>query len=263
VTTSQERDQAAYLAELTANAMAAARSRLSQAAAAAEAVDKALHKGEADIAELPGRANQVRYAEEPQPHLRNAQGIADNLDDWLRRRASELDEARDHVDVGARAIMTGRQSLGELEELPGQRTEATEQLRQRLDGLDRAVRTAGEGIDRTTQLLRQARTSVEPLLYAAGSVNDRDRTAAMITDVGSDLDSKVGKARGELRTLSEDLDGAQPNANVAAWQSEELATALRAGMNPTPQSAQRTSDASSEQDRHRADAPARTPHLDL
>src|SRR3989442_1587071 len=136
--------------------MAAARSSLSQAADAADAVDTALPKGEADIAVLPGQANQVRYGEEPQPHLRNAQGIADNLDDWLRKRANELNEARDHVDVSARAITTGRQSLGELEQLPGQRTEATEELGYRLDGLDRAVRTAGEGIDRTTQHLREA-----------------------------------------------------------------------------------------------------------
>jgi hypothetical protein len=256
-------EQAALLAEQAANALAAARTSLSIAADITDEVDSALGRSENDISELPTQAKLVRDADEPGPYLRNAQGAADAIDRRIRDGQAGLAEVRDHVDQGARALNAGRQFLTELEQLPGQRGEATKLLRSRLDSLGGAVQKAGEGVEDAGRRLAAARRNIEPLIYQSRHIDDPGRTAAVIGDAGANVKNDMRVVQGGLAGLREGLEAARPNATAAAQQSADLARAASAAMNPTPTSAQRGSAASSELDLRRRNAgPAQGGHLD-
>jgi len=235
-TPAQER--AFVLADSTVNALTAARNSLSFAADAADEVDNVLRRSENDIDDLRSQSNRVRDADEPWRPVRNAQELGQDVDRRLRGGRQGLEEVRDHLEQSARAIAAGRSFLAELEELPGRRSATTEQLRYRLESLDRAVHGAVAGVERTDWRLTAARRNVEPLFEASAHSDDRARTAAVINDVGEDVGRDVGHARGAIRTLREDLDNTRPDAFNIAKDTSDLATAIRAGTNPTPQSAQ-------------------------
>jgi chromosome segregation ATPase len=260
---STQNEQAALLAEQAANALAAARTSLGLAADVTDEVDNVLRRSENDIYELPAQARLVRDNEDPQRHLRIAQGAAEEIEQRLRNGQAGLVEVRDHLDQGARALDAGRQILTELEQLPGQQGEATDRLRSRLDGLGRAVRDAGEGVEAAGRRLADARLNIEPLIYQSRQIDDPHRTAAVIGDAGANVQNDVMVVQRRLAGLREDFEAARPNATAAAQQSAELAMAARAAMNPTPASAQRGSAGSSEMDlRRRSAGPAQGPNVE-
>jgi hypothetical protein len=116
---STQNEQAALLAEQAANALAAARTSLGLAADVTHEVDKVLRRGEDEIYELPAQAKLVRDADDPQRHLRIAQGAAVGIEQRLRNGRDGLVDVRDHLDQGARALDADRQIPTELEQLPG------------------------------------------------------------------------------------------------------------------------------------------------
>jgi hypothetical protein len=246
----QQREHAAMLAESTVNALTAARTSLGFAAESADEADQVLRRGENDLAELSGQVNRIRYAgDEPQRtpedvatevhrHFRNAQELASDVDRRLQAGAGGLREARDHLEQSARAIAAGRQFVDELEQIPGRQGPRTEQLRDRLANLDRAVHGAMAGVDRTGWRLAAAHRNIEPLLEGHGYTGDPARTAAMVSEAATGADQDVMHARSGIRTLREDFDTARPDAHIAARDSDELATAIRAGTNPTPRAQQ-------------------------
>jgi chromosome segregation ATPase len=251
---STRNEQAALLAEQAANALAAARTSLSIAADVTDEVDSVLRRSENDIYELPTQARLVRDTDDPQRHLRNAQGAAEDIERRLRNGQAGLVDVRDHLDQGARALDAGRQILTELEQLPGQQGEATDRLRSRLDGLGRAVRDAGEGVEEAGKRLAAARSNIEPLIYQSTRIDDPHRTAAVIGDAGANVQNDVMAVQRRLAGLRQGFDAARPEATAAAQQSADLAMAARAAMNPTPASAQRRSAGSSEMDPRRRNA---------
>jgi len=260
-------EHAANLADQTAYALIAVRTTLNYAADAADQVDTMLRRAENEIDELSSRASLVRTAEtaeEAEPHLRLARDAANDLTDDLQRVQRGVDEVREHLEAGGRAIADGRSFLDELDSLPGQRSEANDQLRDRLAYLDRAVHGAMAGVDRTNWRLNQGQQNLEPLLNVPGTVHDQDRSAAVVQEVGADTGEAIGDARGGVRLLREDLDRTRPDAWSIAQDSVELAHAVRAGTNPTPPSAQQAPAASSEQDhRDRTGGQSRGPQLNL
>jgi hypothetical protein len=247
-------EQAALLAEQAANALAAARTSLGFAAEATDEVDSVLRRSENDVYELATQAELVRKTDDPQRHLRNAQGAANDIDWRIGNGQTGLAEVREHLDQGARALNAGRQFLTELEQLPGQRGEATNLLRSRLDGLGGAVREAGEGVEDAGRRLAAARRNIEPLIYQSRHIDDPGRTAAVIGDAGANVQHDMRVVQGGLAGLREGFEVAQPNATAAAQQSADLARAAKAAMNPTPTSAQRDSTAFSETDLRRRNA---------
>jgi hypothetical protein len=257
---STQNEQAALLAEQAANALAAARTSLIFAAEATDNVDSILRRTENDIYELPTQARLVRDTDEPQRHLRNAQGAADEIERRIRNGQAGLVDVRDHLDQGDRALNAGRQILTELEQLPGQQGEATDRLRSRLDGLGRAVRDAGEGVEEAGKRLAAARRNIEPLIYQSSHIDDPRRTAAVINEAGVSVENDVMAVHRRLAGLRDDFDAARPNATAAAQQSAELAMAARAAMNPTPASVKSGPAGSSEMDlRRRKAEPAQGP----
>jgi chromosome segregation ATPase len=251
---STQNEQAALLAEQAANALAAARTSLSIAADVTDEVDSVLRRSENDIYELPTQARLVRDTDDPQRHLRNAQGAAEEIERRLRNGQAGLVDVRDHLDQGARALDAGRQILTELEQLPGQQGEATDRLRSRLDGLGRAVRDAGEGVEQAGKRLAAARRNIEPLIYQTSRIDDPHRTAAVIGDAGANVQNDVMAVQRRLAGLREDFDTARPNTAAAAQQGAELAMVVRAATNPATASPQRGSTGSSEMDLRRRNA---------
>jgi len=254
MTPAQAAERAAALAEMTANALNAARTSLGEAADVTDIVDRRLRDAEHGVGVLSDQANRVRYAEtgeEAEFPLRTARYAANDVQEDLRKAQGGIDEVRDRLEQSARAIAAGRDYLNELDELPGQRSEANDQLRYRLAAFDRAVHGAMAGAERTSWRLRAARENLEPLLNVPGTVHDQSRTAAVIQEAGSDATQAVDGARGGIRTLREDFEATWSEASNISRDSSELADVLRAGMNPTKPSEQ-TSPAASAEDPRRA-----------
>jgi predicted nucleic acid-binding Zn-ribbon protein len=259
----QQQERAAMLADSTVNALTAARTSLGFAAETADEVDQVLRRSENDIVELGAQVNRIRYAgDEPQRtaedvavevrrQFGNAQELAGDVDRRLRAGASGLQNTQDHLEQSARAIAAGRQFVGELEQLPGQQNARVAQLRDRLATLDRAVHGAMEGVDRTGAQLTAARRNLEPVLEGRAYTDDPARTAAVVNEASSTVDQDVLNARNSIRGLREDFDTTRPDVNAAARDSDELATAIRAGTNPTPR-AQQTASAAQPEDPRRA-----------
>jgi chromosome segregation ATPase len=258
----QQQERAALLADSTVNALTAARTSLGFAAETADEVDRYLHRSENDILELSGQVNRIRYAgDEPQRtgedvavevhrQFGSAQELAGDIDRRLRAGTSGLRDAQDHLEQSARAIAAARQFVGELEQLPGRQNERTAQLRERLANLDRAVHGAMDGVERTGSRLTAARRNLEPVLEGRAYTDDPARTAAVVNEASSTVDRDLLNARNSIRTLREDFDTTRPDVTAAARDSDELATAIRAGTNPTPR-AQQTASASQPEDPRR------------
>ena len=257
-------EQAALLAEQAAHALAAARKSFINAADVADDVDSDLRRCENEIYELPNQAMlALRNTDKSERHLRIANEAADSIELRVRHGQAGLLKVRDHLDDGSRALDAGRQILTELEQLPGQQSDATDHLRSRLDRLGHAVRDAEKGVEQAGTRLAAARRSIEPVIYGPSSIDDPRRTAAVIGDAGANARSDVMAVQGRLAGLREDFDAARPNATAAARESAELAMATRAAMNPTPPSAQRGSTGSSQLDlRRRAAGPAQGRNLE-
>ncbi|QNE19232.1 hypothetical protein F1D05_16555 [Kribbella qitaiheensis] len=252
------KERVAALTEQTAAALHAARSSLGSAAAITDEVRQGLRRGEADIAELAGQASRVRYADEPRPHLRNAQELADGVDRRMRDGQRGLGEVGDDLAQATRALNAGRQFVAELEQLPERQVAETEQLRQRVEVLSRAVRDAGDVVEAVGARLGAARQNVEPLLNASSHVDDPNRTAAMIAEAGTGTgaDNDVMSVQRRLVGLSEDLDNAQPQAAVAAQQGADLANTARVAANPTRAADQAKPGSAADQDAARRPAEA-------
>lgn len=227
-------ERAALLAEQAAGALFSARASLSEAADALDEVGVGLRRAEDDLRELSDPATLVRHGEEPERQLREAGGLADGVDERFRRGRLGLNEVRDHLDQGDRSLRAGRRFLTELEQLPGQQDGVAAGLRTRVEGLDRAVRDAREGVEEADRRLGSARNTLEPLVYASGGIDDRARTAAWIDAVQAAATNDVMAVQRRLTGLHEDLGAAQPQVTVAARQGADLATTTRAALNPTP-----------------------------
>ncbi|MFG1815943.1 hypothetical protein ACGFIF_19425 [Kribbella sp. NPDC049174] len=254
MTPAQAAERAAALAEMTANALNTARTSLGDAADLTDVVDRRLRDVEHGVGVLSDQANRVRFAEnqeEAEFPLRTARYAAYDVQEDLRRAQGGIDEVRDRLEQSARSIAAGREFLNELDELPGQRSEANDQLRYRLAAFDRAVHGAIAGVERTDWRLRTARENLEPLVNVPGTVHDQGRAAAVIQEAGSDATQAVDGARGGIRTLREDFEATWSEASNISHDSNELADALRAGMNPT-KPAEQTGPASSAEDPRRA-----------
>lgn len=250
-------ERVAGLTEHAASAMIAARSSLSQAAYTAEEVDQVLRRGESDIDELSAVAGKVRWAEDgPERHFRDAQAYADGIEQRLGQGRRGLEEVAGHLDQATVALNVGRQALLELEQGQDQRGGPTENLRQRIEGLGRAVGAAREGVNESAGRLDRAKENLQPLVFSSSYVEDRGRTAAAVKEAQSTVSKDVSTVRGDLAGLRDRFDATEHEVNRTAQQSVDLATTARAAMNPTPASGRWSSAGSAERDLRLRQGPA-------
>ncbi|GAA1598106.1 hypothetical protein GCM10009789_60070 [Kribbella sancticallisti] len=256
---SVETEQAAAveLTDRTANALVAARTALSFAAEAADDVDNVLRRTEDEISELSAQANRMYDSELPERQMAIAQEAAYGIRQRINRGHEGLEDVRGELRKASVALNAGLQTLDELEQLPGQRGEATMLLRGRLDSLAEVIQDAGRGTDRAGERLEETSVDLNRLRNQPDRVHDREEAADAIRRASRGVDEGVMDVRGGLRGLRSGLEDAEPTANAAAQESVDLAMAARAAMNPTPRSAQRVQTDGAERDlRQRTSGPA-------
>lgn len=230
---------AARLADTAFQAMAAARVALGRAADVTQEVDAYVLRSEREIFELPEQAHQVQIAEKAQPFQRNAQALAGEADQRIRYARRGIDEVRDCLGDGARALKASREALTELSDLPVQQDNAAmTRLSSQLNTLDAAVGDFTESIDNADRRLVAAREALDPLVNSSLYVDNREATAALITNAAHSADTQLMQTRAGLGTLNEGLDYARGDSTQATAESAELAKAFHAAANPTPRSAQ-------------------------
>jgi chromosome segregation ATPase len=270
----QARQQRAeQLAEMTANAVAAARIALSNAGLAAEQVNTRLARAENDLAELPRQAGSVLQPDNnPRTHLLNAQSYADDIDRNLRFAQEALEEVRSELARSAQPLGYAKEFLAELESVstedqvdagqqetagaqqqavdeelkaPGQVPETAATLRKRLENLEKAVAAATVGVKTTAANLHAARTSLQPLRHASMDHRDREATASLISRTGRSVTSEVQSLNNSLENAHE----SHHKADEATRAANELAIAVHAGTNPTRPAEQKTPAGSAEDPR--------------
>lgn len=238
MTTSAE-ERIAGLAEVAANALAAACASLGLAADRTDEVDTGMRRSEADVDELHGAAQRLRFAEDPAPALRYAQGLAEHVESRIKSGLRGLQEVGDHLGQGALALKTCREVLTELHQEDRQGGGGTtEILQQRLEHLERAVGEARDGIEEATQRLSATRRNLEPLLYPSGHLEDPHRTAAAVQEVSDTVRHDVMSVHHRLTEMRDDFDVNRPRLAGAAQQAVDLAIVARAATNPTPAAGQ-------------------------
>jgi len=258
------------LAEMTANAVAAVRARVSSAAGAAEEVDRLLRRAEESLGELPGQAERIRSAaefsgppfsnwqayqdgveqrfHESRSHFGNAQYYADDIGRRLDGAQDLVRQVRGQLDEARMPLRYAREFLDELENLPADEAEqqgsqiagagvpelTTATMRERLDRLGAAIESASQGVDATDRRIRDARRNVEALRGVSVGFEGPERGAALVDQVGRAVKADVDALNGGLK----EAYAADDAAGQATAKANELAIAVHAGLNPTPRSAQ-------------------------
>jgi hypothetical protein len=245
------------LAERTLNEVASVRTRLGRAVESAEALDRELwnlEKAYLDRPDLPREEPaEERTDFRRRSVLADATRYAGKVSSSARRSLARLDEFRDELAGAANALTRAKGLLDELEDPPagserqpgataaGQSV-STEDLRNRLTRLESAIETAHVGVDRTEERLTAAQRNTRGMVKIDGELDTRKvpdvyEAAEAVTKNLPGLQAGVGTA-----------SSAHTQAQRATEAADDLAAAMRAAANPTPQSDQQAPASASETD---------------
>ena len=280
MTPEEHAQQVAWLTDQIAGALVQAKISLSGADISASEAHGVLNQAEENAAQLQSLSGNVRHAESPRHALENAQSYAQDVDRKLKGGLVAIAGVRDYLGRSDKAINEGQKLLKKLEDLPpaepqedgaepevaaGQdKLPTPAQLQTRLHNLDRTVKGVTAGMNRADDRLTTARKNLDPLIMASTYVENQQQTARMVDQTGQTVRGDVAAVRGGLKGLGEGFYNAGQDASKAAMAAAELANAARAGLNPTPRSAQVQPAASSEQDhRHRGESRIQSALRDL
>ncbi|MEU4608357.1 hypothetical protein AB0F43_35680 [Kribbella sp. NPDC023972] len=251
---------AVLLSDRVTDALADARRHMRLADGALQDADEAIGRSEADINELPQQARLVLQHEVPRVPLENAQSYADQVFRRLGGAQEEVNDAVRRLDQSAQAIGTARSALQELEQLtPGAEGSGQEEwpkdvptvaeLRERVELFDEALTAATEGAEDAGWRLGKARDSLRTLLTSGTYIDDRQQTAQMIAEAGSNVGRETRAAHDEIKGLGQPFYNADQDSAAALSGASDLHNAVRAGLNPTPRSQQTTPGATVEDPR--------------
>lgn len=282
-------DQVAYWTDKIANAMMKARGNLEAVVSATgePSFDRMLARRLEDLETLRAGADRVRAAEvaarsvendenstddqrydaglEVRKALWGAQQTAGVLMERIRESASDIGGLGELLNESSEAIDTGIEHLGKLQALPGHTNSDTMLLRVRLNNLSNAVTMAQGTLDRAMTRLDSARITAARFEVSASDLDGNEPRSVVVDRTGSQLETDVSVAREGLKGLNGQVSIAAPGAHEATQQSVDLANAaIAAARNPTPESAQRISGGTGEQDyRPGGNSPSKGKNLDL
>ncbi|MEV8372695.1 hypothetical protein AB0P21_08150 [Kribbella sp. NPDC056861] len=225
-------EQAAYLADQVAAAINEARRTLSRSADHAEELGALVRQVEGSVEELNYSGSQAGRADVPTRFLQDAQDYASQVHRKLGQGEELIDDVRGQLDQTRDHLANGRRGLDELTRVPEQRSEVTDSLRQRLDTLDAAVRTAGRQVEQVSRKFGVAQGNVEPMVEDARNGRLQGVTSASVASTGASAGNNVQQAKQQLNELRDGFDRAAPEANAAMRDAAELEQAARAGFNP-------------------------------
>lgn len=234
-----------------------ARQAAGYAADFANQADEMVRGVEDGIVELNHQPEDGRQALAPDVDARVARDRAKDLWKDVFRADVRLLKIRENLERSAACLAAGRKLLEQAGDLPDQRNE---QLRGRLEKLEGTVKSAMEGVDAGSRRISAALDQLDRV------VNRRPGTDVYQVLTADDIREVAAQVEGEVRTAGDSVEElrakireARKGAYGAARDSSDLAKAIRAGTNPTPQSAQQKRATAGEQDRRqRPDGPAQT-----
>jgi hypothetical protein len=117
-----------------------------------------------------------------------------------------------------------------------------------LENLQSAVDSAGTALGQAVGRLESARTAAAAFERLETGLDSSGRVSNAIDQAGTTMRTEVQAARRGLTGLTGQLDRNQSEVSKTTQQSIDLANAVRAGLNPTPPSAERVSNGAAEQD---------------
>jgi hypothetical protein len=230
--------RSAHLTESTAAALATAHAALSDAALAADSVERTLSAGNVDVAALSALADpRGSVPRNAADSLRLAHEWASNIDDFtLRPGALELQRMEKALAGATGALEAARRPHADLERTPGSSVEATDELRSRLEGLSRAVASAQEGTAEVRERLDSGRQTIRALVQPSPPLRDPQQIADAIRGTGEIMTGQLAVSSDLLKRMSKNLAAGRSGPLSA---SAELADIAWAGL--TPPAASRTS----------------------
>lgn len=241
-----------------AAAVATARPLIEAAAGDAFAMAQQLERNSDDLGVLRQQAERVRTFDDVPPAtiLRSAMQDADGIDTRLRNTSGRIDELRGDLERAGRHLGEGAKAHAKLVDELGGPTPQTEQLGSRLKDLSGAVEAAQGSLNAADRQIGGAREALNTLIMTDLQA-DRAGTEAKIQTAHSAVTQGAAGLGSQLKGATQRLDGVGPQLNAATAESQALAKAAHAALNPTPKS-QQTKPGSASQPQsqsHRGDAP--------
>jgi ABC-type transporter Mla subunit MlaD len=203
------------------------------------ALAEQVERNSEDIGMLRQQAERVRTFDDVEPAavLRSAMDDADMIDGRLRRTGGQIDELRGDLERAGRHLAEGSKAHARLVDELGGPTPETEQFGKRLQDFSGAVEAAQGSLDAADGSIRDARESLDRLIMTDFQA-DRAGTEAKIESAHTETRSSAAALGSELKNVTQRLDGVRPELHGATAESQALAQAAHAALNPTPRSQQ-------------------------
>ncbi|GAB3816502.1 hypothetical protein [Kribbella italica] len=243
-----------------AEAVGTARPLIETVAGDAFALAGQVERNNDDIGMLRQQAERVRTYDDVAPAtiLQSAMIDADTIDGRLRRTGGQVDEIRGDLNRAGKHLVEGAKIHAKLVDELGGPTPQTEQFGKRLQDLSGAVEAAHNSLNAADRRIGDARASVHTLITTDLQANRAGTEAKIESAHAATRDGARGLGT-ELKNVTQRLDGVKPQLQDAAAESQSLAQAAHAALNPTPKSQQVASGSASESHTraHRPENPTR------
>ncbi|ADB35368.1 hypothetical protein Kfla_6367 [Kribbella flavida DSM 17836] len=239
----------ARLSDELATAVTRARPVLQMVADDAFALAQQVARNSDDIQNLQRQASRVQEFRDVPPAtiLRGAMLDADEISSRLQRAAGQVDEIRGDLGRAERDLRHGSKVYAELVDTLGpEMPEATKDLGQRLQALSRAVETASSGLSAADRSIADVRQSVQQLTTTDLQA-DRFGTEQKIRTAHAGARDGAEGFEQRMKGVTAGLAQAEPDLQQATQQTQALAQAAQAALNPTPKAKQVKPGSASEQ----------------
>jgi chromosome segregation ATPase len=192
-----------------------------------------------DIGMLRQQAERVQTQDDVEPAtiLHSAGVDAGTIDARLRRTSGQVDEIRGDLERAGKHLVEGSKAHAKLVDELGGATPQTDELGKRLQDLSGAVEAAHKSLNAADRCIGDARGSLNSLIMTNLQA-DRAGAQAKIESTHTSTRAGAADLTTELKNVTKRLDGVQPQLQEATAESQALAKAAHAALNPTPKSQQ-------------------------
>lgn len=242
--------RAAQYADEAATAIYAARHGLDNALHLAGEASAMLGRGEQTAAELQSRGEQLAGAEEPRRPLLAAEEATTTAGYRVAASDELVTDLRGQLARTQEALRAGRRAVDQISRLPGERHELVDPLKDRLDGLEDAVRFVDQRAVEVAGKLAVAQGNVGPLVEQSHSYDGLQATGQTVQAVGHQAEGNLADARDGLtgrNGVAAQLKNVSPELATSERESMELEKVLRAAANPTQSTQQKAAGSAAEE----------------
>lgn len=239
--------RAAQYADEAAAAIFTARRGLDNAFQLAGEAGEMLGRGRQMAAELQSHGEQFAGAQDSRRPLLAAEEATTTVGQRAAAGDEMVTDLRAQLGRTQDALRAGRRAVDQISRLPGERHELVDPLKDRLDGLEDAVRYVDERATEVAGKLGVARGNVGPLVEQSRSYEGLQTSGQTVQSVGQQAGRNLAEARDGLTGVEQGLQSTSPALSQAERESVELERALRAAANPTQPTQQQTAGSAAEE----------------